>query len=325
MGNARGWLAAAALTVIMTPTTAWTAESTFPSRPLRFVVPFAAGAATDNLARMLGQRLAERLGQPVVVDNRPGGGGTVGTAMVAKASPDGHTLLMASTSLAINATLYRDLPYDAVRDLTAISHVVNLPNALFTYPGLPASNVTELIAYARRNPGKVTYGSGGVGNAAHLAMELLAAKANVELVHVPYRGGALALTDIIAGRVSVMFISVYTAQAHVRSGKLKSLGVASLKRSAVVPDWPTLAEGGLPGFEFNAWYGVMSAGATPANLVTLLNREIVAIMRAPDVSARVITQGAEVVASTAETFANMVRDEVAKWAPVVKASGAQPG
>jgi len=325
MGNAKCWCIAAALSIVMTPMTVRAAEPSYPARPLRFVVPFAAGAATDNLARMLGQRLAERLGQPVVVDNRPGGGGTVGTALVARASPDGHTLLMASPSLAINATLYRDLPFDAVRDLTAISHVVNLPNALFTYPGLPAANVNELIAYARRNPGKVTYGSGGVGNAAHLAMELLASKANIELVHVPYRGGALALTDIIAGRVAVMFISVYTAQAHVKSGKLKSLGVASLKRSAVVPDWPTLAETGLPGFEFNAWYGVMSAGAMPASLVTLLNREIVAIMRAPDISARVIAQGAEVVASSPEAFAHMVREEVAKWAPVVKASGAQPG
>jgi len=325
MGTEKGWILAAALAIVMTPITLRAGEPAYPARPLRFVVPFAAGAATDNLARMLAQRLAERFGQPVVVDNRPGGGGTVGTALVARASPDGHTLLMASPSLAVNATLYRDLPYDAVRDLTAISHVVNLPNALFAFPGLPVSNVGELIAYARRNPGKVTYGSGGVGNAAHLAMELLASKTNTELVHVPYRGGALALTDIIAGRVSMMFISVYTAQAHVKSGKLKSLGVASLKRSAVVPDWPTLAESGLPGFEFNAWYGVMSAGATPASLVAQLNREIVAIMRAPDISARVISQGAEVVASSAEAFAHTVRDEIAKWAPVIRASGAQPG
>jgi tripartite-type tricarboxylate transporter receptor subunit TctC len=230
---------------------------------------------------------------------------------------------MASTSVAINATLLKHPPYDALRDLAAVSHIVNLPNALFAYPAFPVANVAEMIAYARRDSGKINYGSGGTGSAAHLAMELLRSRAGVDLVHVPYRGGNLALTDLIAGRISVMFISVYTALPHANSGKLKSLGVASRKRSETVPDWPTIDESGMAGFEFNAWYGVMVPARTPARIVATLNREIAGIMRLPEIRGRSVAQGAEVIGGSVEEFSNLFRAEVAKWGAVVKASGAE--
>jgi tripartite-type tricarboxylate transporter receptor subunit TctC len=297
--------------------------SAFPSRPMRFIVPFPPGAATDAFARIVSQRLAERFGQPVVVDNRAGAGGTIGTDAAAKAPPDGHTILMAPTSHAINATLYRKLPYDPVADFAPITLLASLPNALFATLSLPARNAAELIALARSRPGQLNYGSGGNGSAAHLAMELFRSKAGIDMVHVPYKGGGQALTDLIGGQLALTFISVYTALPQVKAGRMKSLGVASARRSPTVPDWPTIAESGLPGFEFTAWYGILAPAGTPAAVVAKLNREIVAIANLPEIRDKALSQGAEMIAGSSAEFGQYLRAEVAKWAPVVRTSGAR--
>jgi len=297
--------------------------SGYPARPIRFIVPFPPGAATDALARLVALRLADRWGQPVVVDNRAGAGGTIGTDAAAKAAPDGYTILMAPTSHAINATLFARLPYDPVRDFAPVTLLASLPNALFAPPSLPARNAAELIALARSKPGQLNYGSGGNGSAAHLAMELFRTKAGIDVVHVPYKGGGQALTDLMSGQLALMFISVYTALPQVKAGRLKSLGIANAKRSPTVPDWPTIAETGLPGFDMMAWYGIMAPAGTPPAILERLNREIVAIANLPDVREKTIAQGAEMIASGTKEFGEFLRAEVAKWAPVVRASGAR--
>lgn len=300
------------------------AAAQYPARPLRFVVPFPPGAATDALARIIGQTLAGSIGQPVLVDNRAGAGGVIGTDLVAKAAADGHTILMTSTAHAINASLFAKLPYDPVRDFAAVTLVANLPNVLLAHAGVAARNVQELIALAKATPGRLTYASGGNGSAAHLAMELLRTSAGgLELVHVPYKGGAQALTDLMSGQVSLFFTSIFTAMPHIKSGRVRALGVASRARAQLMPELPALAESGLAGFEVVAWYGVLAPGGTPPAVINRLHAGIASGFSSADAQERLAAQGAEVVVNSPAQFAAYLRSEISKWAEVVKATGAR--
>lgn len=315
--SARRW--GAALLLCSAPVLA----QNFPARPIRIVVPFPPGAATDALARIVAQKLAEGFGETVVVDNRAGAGGIVGTDVVAKAVPDGHTLLMASPSTAINASLYPRLPYDPQRDLAAVTLVAFLPNVLVANPGVAAANVRELIALAKARPGQLNYASGGSGSAAHLAMELLKMTSGIDVLHVPYKGGGQAMSDLLGGQINLLFTSMFSAQPLVKAGKLRALGVASAKRLTFAPDVPTIAESGLPGYEVTAWYGVMAPARTPPVNIARLHAEIAKGLRTPESEARFAAQGAELVVSTPAAFDAHFRAEITKWAKVVKATGAK--
>ena len=296
----------------------------FPEKPIRFVVGFTPGGPSDILARALGQKLAERWNQQVVVENRPGAGGNVAAEAVARSAPDGYTWLLGNNSiLATNQTLYRSLPYDPVKDFAPVSLVAMQPNILVVNPQLPVDSVTDLISYARKYPGKLNYASSGSGAAAHLAGELFKTMAGVDLVHVPYKGAQPALTDVIAGQVQVMFATSASVIPFVKAGKLRALAVTSARRSPSVPDLPTVSEAGVAGFEAITWHGVVVPSATPAPLVERLNRDIVAVLGAPDLRERLAALGAEVLAGTPREFADYIAAEIPKWAKVVRDSGAK--
>jgi len=296
----------------------------YPSKPIRFVVAFPPGGGTDIIARSIAQKLSERLAQQVVVDNRPGAGGNIGTEIVAKSTPDGYTLLMGSAGpLAINASLFKTMPFDPQRDLAPVTLAATTPNVLVVHPSLKVSTAKELIAVARANPGRINFASSGFGTPAQLAGELFNSMAGVKLVHVPYKGAAPALADLLGGQVQLMFSTMPPALPHVKDGKLRALAVTSLKRSPAMPELPTLDEAGLPGFEANTWHGVVLPAGARAEIVARLNREIVAILHLPDVVERLESQGAEPVGSTPEEFAAYIRSETAKWAKVVRESGAK--
>jgi tripartite-type tricarboxylate transporter receptor subunit TctC len=296
----------------------------YPSKPIRFVVAFPPGGGTDIIARSVAQKLSERLAQQVVVDNRPGAGGNIGTDIVAKSAPDGYTLLMGSAGpLAINASLFKAMPFDPVRDLAPVTLAATTPNVLVVHPSLKAATLGDLIALARARPGEINFASSGYGTPAHLAGELFNSMAGVKLVHVPYKGAAPALADLLGGQVQLMFSTMPPALPHVKDGKLRALAVTSAKRSPAAPDLPTVDEAALPGFEANTWHGVvLPAGAQPA-IVERLNREIVAILHLRDVVERLSAQGAEPVGSTPEEFAAYIKSETVKWAKVVRESGAK--
>ena len=296
----------------------------YPSKPIRFVVAFPPGGGTDIIARSIAQKLAERLAQQVVVDNRPGAGGNIGTDIVAKSAPDGYTMLMGSAGpLAINASLFATMPFDPVRDLAPVTLAASTPNVLVVHPSLKVQTVKELIALARARPGAINFGSSGHGTPAHLAGELFGSMAGVKLVHVPYKGAAPALSDLLGGQVQIMFSTMPPALPHVRDGKLRALAVTSAKRSPAMPELPTVDEAALPGFEANTWHGVVLPAGAQAAIVERLNREIVAILHLPDVVERLSNQGAEAVGSTPEEFAAYIRSETVKWAKVVRDSGAK--
>lgn len=298
------------------------AEQRYPIRPVRLIVPYPAGGGVDTVARVLGVKLSEILGQQVVVDNRPGANGIIGSDITAKAAPDGYTMLLQSVAHAINATLYRKLPYDTVKDFAAVTQVNAQANLLVVYPSLPADTVKELIAMAKSKPGALTLASPGNGSSAHLSGELLKIMAGIDILHVPYRGGVPALNDLMGGRVSLTFSSVSLSMPLVASGKLRALAITSLTRSTVVPDLPTVAET-IPGYESSTWYGVFLPGGTPGKIVAGLNREIVKALQAPDVRDRLTLNGAEIVGDTPEQFTARIKAEIAKWGEVVKASGAR--
>jgi tripartite-type tricarboxylate transporter receptor subunit TctC len=296
----------------------------WPSKPIKYVVPFAPGGTTDILARTVGEKLSIALGQPVVVENKPGAGGGVGADFTAKAAPDGYTIMGGTISThAINASLYSNLPYDPVKDFAAITMIARVPNLLVINPGIPAKNVAELIALMKANPGKYTFASSGNGTSQHLSGELFKSMAGVDMQHIPYKGSPPALQDVVGGQVSMTFDNITTAWPLAKAGKLRPLAVTTAKRSSVAPEVPTLAESGLPGFEIGSWQGVFAPAGTPPEIVKRLNAEIVKILNMPDVKEKLIGLGAEPVGDTPEQFSAYVKTEVVKWSDIVKKSGAK--
>src|SRR5712671_6865425 len=295
----------------------------YPSRPVRMVVPFSPGGSTDALARIVGQKLAERSGQPVIIENRAGAGGHIGAEQVAKSAPDGYTLLLGGVPHAISASLYSKLPYDLARDLAAIAEVASFPSAIVLHPSLPANSVKELIALARARPGQLSFGSAGIGSPNHLSLELFQAMAGVRMVHVPYKGSGQLVGDLLAGQVQLASMGLPVAVPHVQSGKLRAIAVTGAARSSLLPEVPTVSEAGLPGFEVTSWYGVFGPAGLPAGIVAKLNAEIAIAVTATDVKERLAALGAEPSVKAPDQFARYVRQEITKWAKVVKDSGAK--
>ncbi|WP_431511400.1 Bug family tripartite tricarboxylate transporter substrate binding protein [Variovorax sp. DAIF25] len=295
----------------------------FPDKAIRIVVPFPPGGATDAAARLVAVKMSEHWGQPVVVDNRAGAGGNVGSDLVAKAPADGYTLVMGVTgSHAINTSLYSRMPYDPVADFVAISQVAVVPNVLVVHPSVPAKNLAELVALAKKEPGKLNYASLGNGTAAHLGMEMLKAEAGVDITHVPYKGSAPAVSDLLAGQVQMMVDGLPSALPHVKAGKLRAIALTSLRRSPSLPDLPTIAES-YPGFYADAWSGLFAPKGTPQPVVDKLSAEVQRVLKLPEVREKLAALGAEPVGSTQAEFAAHVKKEIDKWAKVVKTSGAK--
>jgi tripartite-type tricarboxylate transporter receptor subunit TctC len=312
----------AAVTFAAAGGNAW--AQAWPSKPIRYIVPFAPGGTTDILARTISEKLSVALGQPVVVENKPGAGGGVGADFTAKAAPDGYTIMGGTISThAINASLYANLPYDPVKDFVAVTLIARVPNMLVINPNIPAKNVAELIALLKANPGKYTFASSGNGTSQHLSGELFKSMAGVDMQHIPYKGSPPALQDVVGGQVSMTFDNITTAWPLAKAGKLRALAVTTAKRSSVAPEVPTLAESGLVGFEVGSWQGVFAPAGTPSDIVKRLNAEIVKIINMPDVKEKLIALGAEPVGDTPEQFGAYVKTEVAKWSDVVKKSGAK--
>jgi tripartite-type tricarboxylate transporter receptor subunit TctC len=296
----------------------------YPSQPIKMIVPFTAGGTTDILARTIGQKLSESLHQPVIVENRPGAGGNIGADAVAKAKPDGYTILMGTIGTqAINTSLYSKMPYDSARDFAPVTLVAIVPNVLMVHPSVPAKNVKELIALAKAKPGQLNFASSSTGGSPHLSGEMFKQMTGVDIVHVPYKGSAPAITDLLGGQVTLMFDNLPSGLPQVKAGKLRALGVTSARRSPAAPDIPTIAESGVPGYEVDSWFGILAPAGTPAEIVNKLNAEIVRILKLPDVNERLAEQGAQPVGDTPQHFAEHIRKETAKWAKVVKASGAK--
>lgn len=295
----------------------------YPTKPVTIIVPFAAGGTTDILARIIGQALTAELGQSVVVDNRAGAGGNIGGQAAAKATPDGHTLFMGTVGThAINASLYKKMPFDPVKDFAPLTRVANVPNLLVANPAQPYKSVKDLIAYAKANPGKVNFGSSGNGSSIHLSGELFKSLAKVDMQHVPYKGSAPAVTDLLGNQIGIMFDNMPSAIPHVRSGKLVPLAVTTAKRSPELPNVPTIAEAGVPGYEATSWFGMFAPAGTPAPVLAKLNAAIVKVLAQPDVKKKINEQGAEVYSETPEQFAAFIQAESVKWGKVVKESGA---
>ncbi|MDB5931063.1 MAG: hypothetical protein JWR60_2770 [Polaromonas sp.] len=299
------------------------AQAAYPSKTITIIVPFAAGGTTDILARIVGQALTAELGQTVIVDNRAGAGGNIGGQAAARATADGYTLFMGTVGThAINASLYKKMPFDPVKDFSPLTRVANVPNLLVANPAQPFKTVKELIAYAKANPGKLNFGSSGNGSSIHLSGELFKSMAKVDMQHVPYKGSAPAMTDLLGNQVAIMFDNMPSAIQHVRSGKLRAIAVTTPKRSPELPDVPTIAEAGVPGYEATSWFGMFAPAATPPAVIARLNTAIVKVLAKPEVSKQINEQGAEVYSETPQQFATFIQKEAAKWSKVVKDSGA---
>jgi tripartite-type tricarboxylate transporter receptor subunit TctC len=296
----------------------------WPTKPVRLIVPYAAGGSTDTLARIVGAQLSERLHQQVVIDNRTGAGTIIGTEIAAQAAPDGYTLLMATPPLVVNPALYPKVPYDTDRDFIAVTNVAGSSNLLVVHPSVPAQSVKELVTVLRDNPGKYNYGSSGVGGASHLATALFTSMARVDAVHVPYKGGAPAVADLVAGRLHFMMANLTTAQSHIKGGRLRGLGVGRATRTPLFPELPTIAEAGVSGYEANNWNGVVAPRNTPRAVVDRLHREIAAVLGDSGTSKRLAAQGLEAIGDTPAEFAAYLRDEAKKWAKVVRTAGIKP-
>jgi tripartite-type tricarboxylate transporter receptor subunit TctC len=295
----------------------------YPSKPIKFVVPFAPGGGTDLVARIIGQKMAEGLGQPVVIENRGGAGGQIGTAFAAKSAPDGYTVVIGSTPLTINPSLYKNLPYDILTDFTPVSLVVMQPLTLLVHPSVLANSVKELVALAKAQPGKLNYASGGSGTGTHLSAELLKSLAGIDVVHVPYNGQAAALNAVLAGQVTFAFDQPGTSLGHVQGGKVRLLAVTSKARSPQIPATPTLDEAGVPGYVVDSWFGVFAPAGTPKPIVDRLSGEIAKAVKVSEVRDKLTAQGFGVVGGTPEQFDGFVKAEVAKWKRVVEVSGAK--
>jgi tripartite-type tricarboxylate transporter receptor subunit TctC len=300
------------------------AQQPYPAKPVRLVVPSAPGGGTDITARVMAPKLSEFLGQQVVVENRAGAGTMIGGEVVARAAPDGYTLLMGISTLAINPAMYKKVPYDALKDFAPITQAVSLPNILVVHPSLPVKTVKELVAFAKARPGQLQFASAGVGTNPHLAAELFLSMTGTKMLHVPYKGSGAGVIDVIAGHVPVMTPSILTGLPHTKAGRLRALGVTSARRAGGAPDVPTIAEAGVPGYEAVQWFGILAPAGTPRAVIERVHREAVKVLQSADIRERLKADGADPVASSPEEFAAFLRSETAKWAKVVKAVGIQP-
>jgi tripartite-type tricarboxylate transporter receptor subunit TctC len=315
-------LLTAALAIGTAVPPAMAAAAEYPARPIRLVIGFAPGGGTDTTARAISIKLSERLGQQVVVDNRPGAAGNIATDLVSKANPDGYTILLGTiAALAVNPSLYKKLPYDPLKDLVTITRAVDSTNILVVHPTVPAKSVKELIALAKGK--SLNCGSSGVGGAGHLALELFNLTAGTKIVHVAYKGGGPAIIDLLGGNIHLIFATAASSIAHIQAGRIRPLAVTTAKRSALVPELPTIAEAALPGFEANNWYGFVAPAGTPRSIVNRLNKELIAVMTMPDIKDFLFKQGLDVAPSTPEEFTAYIKSEIAKWAKVIKAAGIQ--
>lgn len=313
----RGAVAASLLTVVGT---AQAQAQDYPSRPIRMIVPFAPGGGSDISGRILAEGLTRALGQTVIVDNRPGAGSTIGADIAAKATPDGYTVFLGNISLAFNAALYKKLPFDALRDFAPVSLVVDQPNIMVSHPSLPAQSLKEFVELARSSPGKLTYASAGTGSGTHLAMEMLLMSLNMKLIHVPYKGTGPALTALLGNEISIFMSTFASALPHVKGGRLRTYGVTSAKRAPALPEAPTIAEAGVPGFEYSTWYGLLVPAATPRPIVQKLNKTTVGLLESAEIQKRYVSQGMDPIPSTAAEFSSKLKGETASWAKVVHAA-----
>lgn len=312
------WIAGGALAIATAH--AQPSPQKYPVRPIRIVVPQSAGASTDLIARLVGQKLAEKLGQPVVVDNRPGAGSITGTDLVAKATPDGYTLLVVASSVTINPSVHKNLPFDPVRDLAPVTLLSSYPNLLTAHPALPVKTVPDLIAYAKARPGQINYGSSGTATGTHLSAELFKHMTGVEMVHIPYKGGGPAVIALLGGQVQLNFASIQSVLPHIKAGKLRGIAVTTAKRSPAAPDLPAIAES-VPGYDHGPWNGMFAPAGTPKAVIARLNAEVVRAVHTPEMKSVLLGEGADPIGNTPDEFAAMVKSEIAKWAQVIKAAG----
>ncbi len=296
----------------------------YPARAIKLVVPSSPGGGTDIVGRLLAQKLSEQLGQQVVVDNRAGAGSIIGNDAVAKSAPDGYTVLMGLSSLAINPSMYAKLPYDALRDFAPVSQVVSSPNILTLHPSVPATTVKALIALAKIRPGSLAFGSAGMGSSPHLSGELFKTLARIDMVHVPFKGSGQSVISQLAGEIAANFPSVPTAMPYVKAGRLRGLGVTTIKRAQALPDVPSIAEAGLPGYEATQWFGLLAPAGTPRLIIDRLYQEAARALRTADMKERMTAEGLEVVGGTPEEFADYIKSETQKWTKVIKAAGIKP-
>ncbi len=317
----RSMLTACLITCAMSLAGIATVQAQYPTKPVRLIVPFPPGGGSDTLARILGPKLAEVLGQQVVIDNRPGAGSNIGAEVAAKTPPDGYTLLMGNVAHAINVSLYSKLNYDLVRDFTAVSLLASTPNIVVVHPSVPVKSVKELIALAKSRPGQLDVASSGAGSSAHLAGELFNSMAGTKMNHVPYKGGGPAVVALVGGQVSVGFATTPSVIQHVKSGKLRGLAVTSAQRSPSTPDLPTVSEAALKGYEAGTWYGMLVPAGTPTGVISRLHAESVKLLALPDVKQRLDATGFEPIGTTPEQFAAYIRSEIDKWTKVVRAAG----
>jgi tripartite-type tricarboxylate transporter receptor subunit TctC len=299
---------------------AW-AQDMYPSKPVKFILPFPPGGGTDILGRLIGEKLAASLGQPVVIENRGGAGGNVGAEAAARSAPDGYTIVLVAPSLAISPSLYSKLNYDPVNDFAPIGLVASVPNVMVTHPSVPAQNLAEFIALAKAKPGGMNFGSGGSGTSNHLAGELLNLVADIKLVHIPYKGVNLAMNGVLAGEVHLVFIGIPVPAPHIKAGRLRALAVLAKERSPILPDVPTAAEAGLPDFDVTTWYGILAPAGTPRPIITRLNGELVKIMRSQEMKERLATLATDPLTSTPEEFGAYIKREIAKWGDVIRKAG----
>jgi len=318
----RRFLVALALTILAGIADA--RAQAYPSRPITLVVPFPPGGSTDAAARIMAERMRAPLGQPIVIENVGGAGGSIGVGRVARAAPDGYTFLMVASTLSLNSVLYKKVSYDPIKDFAPIMQVASAPNVLIVNPAVPAKSLTEFIALAKQKPGQLTYGTPGIGTSPHMCMELLKYMAGIDVQHIPYRGVSQSVTDILGGRVSGMVLNVLTAKPHIEAGQLRALGVTGLRRSEALPNVPTIAETAVPTYEALQWFGILAPAGTPAPIVALLQAKIAEGLRAPEIKARLAADGAEAVATTPAEFAALINDEIEKWTVVAKAANIQP-
>ena len=300
------------------------AQAGYPSKPVRMVVPSSAGGGTDIVARIISPELSKRLGQQVVIDNRPGAGTMIGIEVAAKSPPDGYTLLMGLSTLAINSALYKKVPYDPVRDFAPITQAVSSAGIIVVHPSVPVKTVKELIAFARARQGQLNYASAGTGTYPHMTMELFLSMAKLKMVHIPYKGSAPAMIGMVGGQVSTMAATILTGMPHIRSGRLRPLGITSAVRSSIAPKIPTIAEAGLPGYESVQWYGMLAPARTPKDIITRLHAEATGVLRQPEIKERMAADGADTVGSSPEEFTRYIQSELTKWAKVAREAGIQP-